>query len=381
MSRTTGSDEGLDEGAVRILAAGEEVVVPDHDYRVVGISWLDVDADELTALAAAHGAVVFEVHQFDTWEPGVLLAVDVALSVLDRPGADRAAVATSARGGRFAALIGSSLCRDVSAWEAAPPLDPPGRLRMQRGSGPRLWESESWRLVPHPLLVRDPLRDWAWPWARGWGPLTLTIHVAASAGEIERFVAARAPMPYTLEREHRYRGSDHARGPLLLVSDGALQLVRSYPEPADELIAFDAGLLGDLAGGAAGELQWDLVDEGYLEFIATGEDAASLADYLSPASDPAALRARYAATFAPREVDATPAATRDEVLELVSLALGAPGPLRGASFEEWYRSRTSSELPRSLSLVVAASLADKAATEWLLERLGRPRMRLSLGSR
>jgi hypothetical protein len=187
-------------------------------------------------------------------------------------------------------------------------------------------------------------------------------------------------MPYRLESEHRYRGSDHERGALLLVGDRVLQLCRSYPEPADELIAFDAGLLGELARGAAGELQWDLMDEEYFQFIATGEDAGSLAEYLSPASDPAALRARYADVLAPHSCDARSAATPEEVIEIVSLALGAPRPLRDAAFDEWYRSRRTTELPRNLDVQIASSLATDAVTAWLTERLLRPRLRLGIHS-
>ncbi len=301
------------EGA-EILAVGDDLKVPAGDYRVLPPG----DASDLgdgravfEELAAAHGAVVFQlvVSWADEPQPGVLLRVELAWAVLEQATGSIGVPTIAALDGtaRYIALLADGMEGDG---DLVVRVGFVLEEREHRGT----WSSEHWRLHDHRALRYAPQRDWPWRWGESTiGPIELIVRLARTADEVATWLATLAPMPYVLRDPGRYSSPRDDDRLEIRISDGRLALLRSYHAPRDQFVAFDGGLVRALADGALGELSWDLLDGDWGAILATGEDRASLATYLDPEVDPAALEAHYRAALVAHHCDALAATTREEV--------------------------------------------------------------------
>ena len=284
----------------RVVAVGTELRIPHGDYRVIPGDCLEDLAGlaGLEALASEHGAVLFDAYDayFEEWSSVVLMHLGTTRSILTI-GNERYRVISRTPDNRFAALTDNLRWVDLAPWSYATPwnqLPAFGQPERLRGYGIELghrgWETAVWTLVPDPPRL---LRDWAWIWTPTWGPLSFTLDVEADASAITRMLARHAPTPYVNvgDGEHRYPVGSNP--PWIRVHERLLQFLRSYPQPAPEVVAYDADVLAALLGGALGELAWSMQDQEYGDLVATGDDAASLAEYLSPTSDADAVRAKF----------------------------------------------------------------------------------------
>ncbi|MFY0535276.1 hypothetical protein [Nannocystis pusilla] len=226
---------------------------------------------------------------------------------------------------------------------------------------------------PHPILADRPLRDWAWIWGRSTiGPVMLTLRFARGRDELAAFLAGLAPMPYVRVADDRYRvpaGEPTPRLREIRLFAGGLTLLRDYHHPPDELVAFDTGLLAALAGGALGELTWDVIDGDWAAYLATGDTAESLGEYLDPAADADRQAARWREVFAVRRVDAGAATTPAEVVGLLSSFLGASAPMADAEFDAWLAARPREAVPRRIEVTVSAALDAGHGVQWLFDRV------------
>ena len=352
---------------LQLDAVGTDLRLPDADYRIAPTTELDLvfeDRRMLEREADAHGGVLFRMrdHVEDPWQTCLILRPAVAWSVLELGGH------TFGAGGEHLALIPMD-----------PEIEPPGARHSPASfvlAHGDIWESDHFRLRPHPIVVREPLRDWPWVWEHAtFGPISLAIDIERRH-YLESFVAACAPMPYQQIGHDHYRVAPDTFADLRLVLDG-LELTRGHSDPPPEVVAFDAGLLVALAHGALGKIGWAFTDEDYFETLAAGDDGATLLDYLDPTSDAHSQRAALKRQALPRRYDASAAATPGQLVETLARLLGARAPISDHLFDAWLAALPLDALPRHVEIHVSRALADRFGVEWLLRRLGtaQPRLR------
>ncbi|MEW6278714.1 MAG: hypothetical protein AB1758_08845 [Candidatus Eremiobacterota bacterium] len=160
--------------------------------------------------------------------------------------------------------------------EGAPEL-PPGPVRLQ-------WGEHNWPELyfgPQRLgcAVHPWMRDWTWAWHPTCGPVVLRIYVERTQTEIESWLRARRPDPWTLGPDGLFHSS-YTADVRMAVAEGSLRLSRGYLQAPDEQVAWDHAMLLDLCSGGLGELRFDLFDGDYFVFQAAGETRESLYDYL-----------------------------------------------------------------------------------------------------
>jgi hypothetical protein len=329
----------------RVLASGRDLLIPDLEYAIARADHVD-GADELIPIADRDGAVLAEVDDV----PCVVVRVAAPWCVIDGLGA------RAARG--CLALISDSLVHTGSDWDALPRCR--GNMLVAEND---VWHGTTWTLRPHRLLQHPPSRDWPWGWGGGsWGPAILRVYVERSRAELDAYLATWAPSPFV-----RTGDGEFVIEPVhqeLHLRDGQLELQRGYHQADEAGTAFEAGLLHAIVRGALGELQWDLYEDDYVTYLATGETAASLADYLSPAVAEADLRAYWDARLATHVCDATAATTHAEVIAALAASLGTP---TGVDFDDWLVRAPHADLPRAVEIRLPATLG----TEWLFRRVTR----------
>ena len=364
----------VDADRIVIDATGTDLRLPDGEYRLVPTEQLDIGSDDasvLAELAEAHGGVLFRFrdHVHDDWNPCVMLRAPADWSILELDGETRGIA------GYYLAVAPrddypDEATRHVAAGFVVAYDSPLGRV----------WESEHWKLLPHPLVPRHTVRDWSWIWQRtSAGPISIIVRVA-NRGELERFVDSCLPMPYRPTGTNRYGiRREYALAGLQLLP-GAIELSRNHLDPPSGVIAFDSGLLGALAGGALGPITWDVIDEDY-EHLAAGEDGASLLDYLDPSGDGDAQRQVWVRQFAPRSFDGRAAGTPAELVAALSSFLGARPAIPDHLFDAWLAAVPLASLPRRVDITLSHALVDRFGTEWLFTRLGRAQPRLAWSTR
>lgn len=204
-------------------------------------------------------------------------------------------------------------------------------------------------------------RDWAWRWTPGIGPLVLSLQFEAPPMPPRKWLKRRRDVPYVPQREpNDWVGpAGHERSEMLRFQDDGMSFFRSYDTPPPAVIAFDAAVLDALIDGALGRLCWDLADEDYGEPLGSGDDAASLAWFLS--APPDEVHAHCRTLFTPLPIDATAARDADELVAMVNVAL-----------DSWFETHSAQLHPR---VVEVKSPRTIAATDWWA-RLHRPRIRV-----
>lgn len=207
-------------------------------------------------------------------------------------------------------------------------------------------------------------RDWAWRWSPAIGPLTLTLRFEKTVEPTPRaWLSKRPNSPYAIDAPGVFVGpARDVRTERIYADDELLCWARSYHSPDDESVAFDARTLEALIDGALGPFVWDLLDEDYVQPIAAGDDAASLARYLE--GDETELGAHYAKLFAPLAVDARTAKNEDGVLAAISVA-----------FDRWHETHGPQERPR----VVHVACPRAMPSDWTAKlRAQHPRLLISI---
>lgn len=367
------------EGA-RVLAVGVELRLPEGVYRVVRPEPFDELGEaraRLEELAVAHGGVVFELLPDDPGDdlrPGALLRVRGAWVVAELGGVE-IGVATSAAGEAGAWRL-ITLLADGMEDEG----EVVGGVGEVRGREDGSWAGEQLRVRRHPLFG-EQVRDWVWSWGGStYGPVMLILRLGRSRGEIAEFLARWAPMPYVHVEEGRY--GVPVRGPTstlreIRIWDGGITLVRDFHAPPDEVVEFDGGLLGALAGGALGELVWDVIEGDWGAYLATGHTAGSLGEYLDLAVDAEGLVARYREVFAVRTVDASTATTPGEVVGAVARFLGAAVAVEEEAFDAWLAGLAIEGLPRRVEVTLAAGFEAQHGYQWFFDRVHAAQPRIS----
>ena len=366
-SRAVASDR------IQVDATGTDLRLPDDGYRLVASTDLDLEPDEvraLEALATQHGAVLFRArdHADDDWQTHALFRPAAAWSVLETEGH------TLGAGGRFLVLV------PAPADDAHPRTARAGLLIGHGEPAMRIWESDRWQLRPHPLIAPEPRRDWPWSWPSGYGPITIDINVTC-ATELDGFLESCAPIPYQQIAPRHYRTTHPDLFADLRVLEDGLELARGYQTIPPDVVAFDAGLLVALARGALGPITWDVIDEDDHHHLATGHDGASLLDYLDPAADPEGQREHWKRQFVRRVFDGRSAQTPGQLVEALSVFLGARVPVPDHRFDPWLASLPIESLPRRLEITIGKPLSDRFGEMWLLARLGRAQPRLAWSTR
>ena len=95
--------------------------------------------------------------------------------------------------------------------------------------------------------------------------------------ELRAWLAAHAPLPYEETQPDRFDelGTHQFRARITLF-EGCVHFLEPHDARA-AVVATSAGLLTGLIGGALGPFTWDVIEEDWCSYIASGEDAASLA--------------------------------------------------------------------------------------------------------
>lgn len=318
------------------------------------------------ALAAERGAVVFleGVPFQDEGRPVVVLRVETPWAILERDG-ERVGIETFAPldptlPWRFVAF--SDFPEDTVVVAGGSVTEVAGGSFKEDADRPGVWASDHWQIRPHPLGHQPRCRDWAWSWGRQtWGPVDITVWIAQTAAELAAWLATLAPMPYALREPGVYVATRPALLRELRISDGSIELLRDYQDPPDAYVAFEANLL--LALAARDELLWDVSESDYGSVTATGNDGASLREYLDPTSDSEAQKARWAQLLTPRECDAHLATTRAELLSTVARCLGATAPID--DFRAWLAAQPLGTLPHAILLI--APKAFESDYQWFFE--------------
>jgi hypothetical protein len=161
-----------------------------------------------------------------------------------------------------------------------------------------------------------PQRDWSWAWRPTLGPVLLWVYVERTASELAAWFATTQPNGYKEAEKNKYRHTGALRAEIDL-ADGCISWARAAGTQPPSLVEADAALLRALRDGGLGPVAWDLYDGDYHVREATGADAESLEDYLGPANDEAALRARWKEQLNERSIDASQAADLEEAASIV----------------------------------------------------------------
>ncbi|MBS2030692.1 MAG: hypothetical protein JST54_22500 [Deltaproteobacteria bacterium] len=359
---------------VRVVASGDRIALPRGRYRFVaaGPMLLDDDFAPVIAAAESDGLVQFTTSDVDDDAVGALLRVNVPWLVLGHAGVEASFGAQGTHG--FVAVSAEDVLIDDEAWQAAPEQELDTITQTASGH----FAGDGWQLAPHPLC-RGDLRDWSWAWGRKtWGPVVLDVQVPRSADEIRKFLDAESPLPYRpVPNEPFLSAGRLEQAGRIYVREGALAFTRSHVEPSRTTMAFDAGLCHALASGALGELSWDVYEQDYGAYLATGEGCASLARYLDPAADEAAQRAHWRSVFTERVVTAPDADTPDAAAVALANALQLSGVKSVAELGHALVRTPLASLPRKLRLELPNAFHNAHGTGGLLDAALRAQPRLS----
>lgn len=363
----------------RIVARGESLALPAASYRCVPSDALALSQEALDALVRSlrpREAVRADTQAFeDDWLPAAVLRVEAPWLVLD----DLDGVRASGSGGAYsvALIADEQQCCDAAVWEKAPTV----RLGTIGGM-PSGWQCGGSRLVAH-SLGRTDLRDWRWAWGgSSWGPIWLELQTEKSDPWLAAWLRSLLPLPYPVGESPPSAASPMGALEGIFVRQSSLLFLRSYEEPNAAVAAIDLGILSRLARGECGAFTWDLIDGESGSHLATGDDPASLAEYLDPRVDTVELRSRWAECFALRTVHAEGAASEADVWLAVSQELGLFEASTRETFAHALRDAPLSSLPRRLTVVVPFDLPDQDAGRhaWFHEtiRKGQPRLSWTL---
>ncbi len=359
----------------RIVARGESLALPAASYRCVPSDALALSQEALEALVVPlrpREAVLAETRVFeDDWLPAAVVGVEAPWLVLD----DVDGVRASGSGGAYsvALIADEQQCFDAAVWEKAPTV----RLG-PLASLPSGWQCGGSRLVAH-SLDRTDLRDWRWAWGgSSWGPIWLELQTEKSDPWLAAWLRSLSPLPYPAGDPPPRAGSPSRALEGIFVRQSSLLFLRSYEEPNAAVAAIDLGILGRLAAGECGAFTWDLIDGESGSYLATGDDPASLAEYLDPRVDAAELRSRWTDCFALRTVHAEEATSEADVWLAVSQELGLFEASTREAFTKALRESPLRSLPRRLTVVVPFDLPDQDADrhDWFhgTIRKGQPRL-------
>jgi hypothetical protein len=206
--------------------------------------------------------------------------------------------------------------------------------------------------------TRAALRAWTWIEPISWSGMTLHLRHTRPLEEVRAWLVAHDPLPYEETAPNRFEDRDTSgQRAHVALHEGVLEFLQCYGS-RDEVVGFESALLAELVAGALGPFVWDIVDQDWLAYLASGDDAASLGAYLDPHTDEAEHQARRRALSTPFVIDATAAMDR---LALVQAVLGAVAPGHVSSLDD-FRARfaglPTGTLPRSWSLRLPPHLGD-----------------------
>lgn len=330
---------------VKLVAAGVDLRIPAGEYHFAVPN--DLAHDDLAALCAeamVHGGCVGELDLlFEDDEPTyvVVLRVDATALILERGGATFVAPGTASEGAAFVAFGSDSSCN-------GPALGPTSFVLGYRDDrGDRVWEGDAWAIRRHPFAAGDG-RAWPWRGSGSFGPYSLTVHLEATTDEIESFLAAAAPWPYTRTEPGRYDLAEVGR---LVVAAGILRFLRAAGrgEAEDHLEAFDRGVLLALAGGALGPVHWVAFEHDWEAPFAIGDDGASLAGYL--VGDRDQVEAIQRELLEVRSIDLT-GVPADRIASRLAAELGATEAVDDAALDAWLATRELSGFPHHVLVEV-----------------------------
>lgn len=223
--------------------------------------------------------------------------------------------------------------------------------------------------MPHP-----PRRPWTWLEPIPYEGVALHIRVGHPQGVILAWVNARGPLPYDDHEDHRYDDQEEPTVYSRLdVTEGRLELLRARNE-GEAIDRFEADLVDALLDGALGPLVWDVLEMDVNGYLASGEDASSLAAYLDPSSEEATHRARAAALRSPRVVDCVGATSPLSFLQAVARAidLGPVDTIEG--FSHALATRPLVSLPRRWAVRVSPAMRDQMV--WFAKLVARAQTRV-----
>ncbi len=352
------------------------LTLPAASYRCVPSDALALSQEAQEALATSSKpgeAVLVETRLFeDEWRPAAVLPVEAPWLVLDEVDGVRA---SGSNGVYSVALVADDeQCCDAGSWGKAPTI----RLGTIAGL-PSGWQCGGSRLVAHPL-GRTDLRDWRWAWGgSSWGPIWLELQTEKSDAWLAAWLRSLVPLPYPVGGPPPSAAAPMGALEGIFVRQGALLFLRSYEDPNAAVAAVDLGILRRLAAGECGVLTWDLVDGESGSYLATGDDPASLAEYLDPDVDAAELRSRWAECFTLRTVHAEGATSETDVWRALSQELGFTEASTREAFARALRDAPWSSLPRRLTVIVPFGHLDQAADrhDWFHGTLRKARPRLA----
>lgn len=359
---------------VRIDKVGAELTLPEGTYRLVAAADLYGGHE---ALPIEEGALYHtKFTEEDTWEPEAVLRVTSPWLVHESGGRKR---------GIFAPLSVESRSPD-ERWLGLMQTDGDDESQPANGllvPGGRIWQTErgwagtTWSLEAHPC-TRARCRPWTWVDGPSWPGTSLFIRHTRSTEAARAWLAGYAPLPYEQTSPDCFEDAfEESRRAQLTLFDGSIRFLRST-RSSDAVEAFEAGLLTDLARGALGPFTWDVVDEDWYAYVASGDDPSSLGDYLDPDRDEAPFRERRKALITPQPFDLRAAATPEALAQALAATLGAGHVESLDDFERWLAAQPVSLLPRSWALRVHPDLAT-TKMEWFTELFFRaqPRLRYS----
>jgi hypothetical protein len=356
---------------IRIDAVGPRLVLPEGVYRIAPAPQCGVESD----IEPGDGGVVYHTRLFeegdDKWEPAAVLSIGAAWVVYEREGRRLGLTPDGFEVGgrrRVGLVRVSDDGTDDDKAEGAP-LVPGGRL-WQTEHG---WAGEGWSLEAHPC-ARARLRPWTWVESVSWHGMSIRIRHGRSHDEVRAWLARHAPLPYVPTEPDRFEDAFASKlRARITLFDGVLDFLRI--SASDQVEAIDSGLLDDLARGALGPFVWDVVEEDWYVHVASGEDPASLGEYLDPARDEAPFREKKAALTTRRSFDLRTAATPDALARELASQLGGEGVASLDDFERWLATRPVPSLPRRWELRVHPDLA-ATGMGWFTEVFFRAQPRL-----
>jgi len=318
---------------VKLVAAGVDLRIPAGEYHVAtpdDVAYADLAA--LCAEAMVHGGCVGQLDpMFEGDEPTyvVVLRVDAAALVLERGGTTLALAGAASESAPFIAFASDSTFN-------GPTLGPTSFVLGYRDDrGDQVWEGDGWTIRRHPFAAAADGRAWPWRGSGSFGPYSLTVHLEATSDEIERFLTAATPLPYTRTEPERYELADVGR---LVVDTGILHFLRAAGrgQAEDHVESFDRGLLLALARGALGPLHWVAFEHDWEAPFAIGDDGASLAAYLVGDRDP--VEAIQRELLEVRRIDLT-GVPADRVASRLAAELGATEAIDDAALDAWLAAR------------------------------------------
>lgn len=238
------------------------------------------------------------------------------------------------------------------------------------------WAGDGWSLEPHPW-TQPHLRCWTWIDPITWEGSALRVRHTRSRDEVRAWLAAHAPLPYEETSpdvfEDAQTSGQRAR---ITLRDGLLEL-RHFYSTRDAVNAVEAGLAADVGSGALGPIVWDVTDEDWGVYLASGDDGASLAGYVDRRTGEEAHRAHRRALVTQRAFEVGFASTQLSLVQAIARELGLGEVSDVDEFVNRLARRRTGELPRSWLVRVHPALSEERV--WFAQVCARaqPRLRLA----